>query len=130
MLVTGFTWLMTNLHMPCLAVPSKSGSVYHIWQLNRCVKWQCSCSKHQYFVCLVPHSIYQQIMLTLSFSRPRGHSKLWKFFQNLKVDSSSEYSTLRWAHKFERDPTTTHTKACRWDVLITAFGTSLKPTAI
>jgi len=49
--------------------------------VDRCVKWQCSCSKHQYFVCLVPHSIYQQIMLTLSFSRQGGILNYGNFFK-------------------------------------------------
>ena len=90
---------MSNSHKPHLAVPTKRGSIYHIWQLNGHVKWQCSGLKHQYFVCLVAHSICQQIVLNLWFSRPRGYSKLWEFFWNLKVDSSLEYSTLRWAHQ-------------------------------
>jgi len=90
---------MLNSHKPYLAVPTKRGSIHHIWQLNGCVKWQCSHSKHQYFVCLVAHSIHQWIILNLWFGRSRGYSKLWKFFQNLKVDSLLEYSTLRWAHE-------------------------------
>jgi len=59
-------------------------------------KWQCSHSKHQYFVCLITHSIYQQTVLNLWFGRLGGYSKLWEFFRNFKIDSSLEYSTLRW----------------------------------
>ena len=70
-----------------------------LWQLNGRIKWQCSRSKHQYFVCLIAHSIYQWIVLNLWFGRSRGSSKLWEFFRNFKVDSSLEYSTLGWAHK-------------------------------
>jgi len=92
---------MSNLHKPHLAVPTERGSIHHIWQLNGCVKWQCSRSKHQYFVCLIVHSIYQWIVLNLWFGRSRGYSKLWEFFRNLKVDSLLEYSTLRWAHKWK-----------------------------
>jgi len=90
---------MSNSHKPHLAVPTERGSIHRIWQLNGRVKWQCSRSKHQYFVCLVVHSIYQRIVLNLWFGRSRGYSKLWEFFRNLKVDSLLEYSTLGWAHK-------------------------------
>jgi len=91
---------MSNSHKPHLAVPTERGSIHRIWQLNGRVKWQCSRSKHQYFVCLVVHSIYQRIVLNLWFGRSRGYSKLWEFFRNLKVDSLLEYSTLGWAHKY------------------------------